>query len=373
MSTGQCDVLIFVEDPGAANFLAPLPAALTKLGVSSTLLAMGLSVHHLRARSAEFVDLTSSNQEAAQLIARYAPSVIVAGTAENKQTLAFDLFRQARTARIPTVGVVDMVVNADCRFRGEGESAFANAPEYIMVPDDDTRRAFASLGFAPDRLVVTGYPQFDFVREKLQEAPEQSDVSTSEYPAEIVFVAEPESKLNPALSTRNANYGFKGRGQSDFRTHIILEELIAALQKTQLPARLIVRLHPKNSLEQFTDYRTDVAEFSHGGDPLAAFQAADLVVGITSMALQEAAWLGKRTLAVLPESTDKEKLAAISSGLTPAVFSPGELRDALEKFKCNDWPQPQPEKFFKSGAAGTMASFIDRLRRMKPKELSPCS
>ncbi len=373
MSASQCDVLIFVEDPGAANFLAPVPAELTNLGVSSTLLATGLSVNHLRARNTEFVDLTSSSESAADLISRYAPSAIVAGTAENKQTLAFALFREARAAQIPTVGVVDMVVNADCRFRGEGDDAFANAPAYIMVPDDDTRQAFESLGFAPDKLVVTGYPQFDFVRQKLQEPPESTEVSTSEYPAEIVFVAEPESKLNPALSKRNANYKFAGRGQSDFRTHIILEELIAALKATQIPARLVVRLHPKNSLEQFADYHTDVAEFSHGGDPLAAFQSADLVVGITSMALQEAAWLGKRTLAVLPESTDKEKLAAISSGLTPAVFSPGELHDALEKFKCNDWPQPQPEKFFKSGAAGTMASFIDKLRRMKPKELSPCS
>lgn len=365
----SCDVLVFVEDPGAVNFLAPVPAELHTLNVTSTVVATGLSVSHLRARNMEFVDLSTANQKAQALIEQYKPSVIVAGTAENTRTLAFDLFHVGRASHIPSVGVVDMVVNANRRFRGEGDSPFANAPDYIMVPDDDTRQAFEALGFATSKLVVTGYPQFDFVLQRRQSSASESRCPSpsAEHPANIVFVAEPESKLNPAMSTRNAKYGFTGRGQSDFRTHIILEELIAALQETQLPARLIVRLHPKNTLEQFKDYHTDVDDFSHGGDLLKAFQTADLVVGITSMALQEAAWLGKRTLAVLPETADKNKLAAISVGLTPAVFSRDELRIALEKFKRGDWPQPQPEAFFKPGGAQSIASFIDHLRKMKPK------
>lgn len=251
-----------------------------------------------------------------------------------------------------------MIVNADCRFRGEGDQPFAHAPDYIMVPDDETHLAFTSLGFPSDKLAVTGYPQFDFIR---QQASPAMPLPGSRRPTTIVFVAEPESKLNPALSTRNSNYGFHGRGISNFRTHIVLEELLAALRETEIPCRKVVRLHPKNTLEEFENYRDEIDEFSQGGDPLSSFRKADLVVGITSMALQEAAWLGKRTLSVLPEISDRQRLAAISVGLIPAVFSYPELVESLLKFKQNDWPQLHPETYFKLGACKTMASFIDRL------------
>lgn len=366
--TAHVDVLIFVEDPGAANFLAPLSDELAKVGATSVLCATGLSVNHLQSRQCKFVELSAENAQ--HLIDRYQPKVIIGGTAENARTLALSLFQEGKARLIPTVGVVDMVVNADRRFRGEGDQPFSFAPDYIMVPDEDTRQAFQSLDFAADKLVVTGYPQFDFAREKARSLPINGSAARRK---KIVFIAEPESKLNPALSTRNANYKLQGRGGSDFRTHIVLEEVLDAIKAARLDAHFVVRLHPKNSREQFTQYESEVAEFSQGGDPLAVFGDADLVAGITSMALQEAAWFGRRTLAVLPEEADTKKLASIANGLTPYVMSSAGLVRKLQDLQQDSWNEPDPEKFFKTGAASTMASFITRLMRMQPKELSPCS
>ena len=44
------DVLIFVEDPGAVNYVAQLPAALSESGLRVRLLADGFAKDHLRER-----------------------------------------------------------------------------------------------------------------------------------------------------------------------------------------------------------------------------------------------------------------------------------------------------------------------------------
>ena len=54
MDHASTDVLMFVEDPGAANYVAPLPAALAESGWHSTLLSAESAREYLYARGVSY-------------------------------------------------------------------------------------------------------------------------------------------------------------------------------------------------------------------------------------------------------------------------------------------------------------------------------
>ena len=167
--------------------------------------------------------------------------------------------------------------------------------------------------------------------------------------------------MNPALSLRNTNYRLSGREGSDFRTHIVLEEVLDALERTHLNSHFVVRLHPKNTLAEFRDYRDEVDQFSADGDPLELLWTADLVIGMTSMLVQESVWLGKRTIAVLPEELDRTRLSVLSNGEVRVVERKEHLIEVMQEFKEDIWPT----KLFETGgtirATAQMVAVIQRL------------
>ena len=159
------DVLIFAEDPGAVNFLAPLSKELSLHQLSSVVLASGLAIAQLERRKIAF-DKVDTDADCSSIITCFRPKVIIAGTAENPKTIALSLFMEGKRQLIPTIGVVDMVVNAAGRFRGEGIQPLACAPDYIMVPDYETKNAFELINFPADNIFIIGYPQLDFIQSK---------------------------------------------------------------------------------------------------------------------------------------------------------------------------------------------------------------
>lgn len=352
-------VLAYVEDPGAANFLAALPEALRVRKTDCILLASGLAVHHLANRNLDFTDISSSTLTAEHIVSRYDPSAIVCGTSENPETPAFSFFEVGKRRKIPTIGVVDMMVNSHKRFSGLSNEPLLHAPETIFVPDHPTMLAFESLGFPAGNIEIIGYPQFDFARDRVSSFRSKPKVPVGEtYVPTIIFVAEPVSKLNESISFRNADYTLQGRGSTNFRTNIILEELIDAIERINLKVNLVVRLHPKNSIEEFDNYKNEIDGLSEGGDPLEVIYNCDFVIGMTSMLLQEAAWIGKPTLAILANTAEGERLAAIASGLTPSASTREELDTALTKFRDGEWPTPDPTQYFSSCASKKMADLV---------------
>lgn len=360
-----CQVLLFVEDPGAANILAPLAVELRRRNATTQMLSAGLASEILKCRSVDFIDLNQfPSNSVEQIFSKFSPAVFVAGTAENAETIALPLFKEGQRLNIPTVGVVDMLVNAERRFRGTGAEALAYAPDYIVVPDEVVSSAYLRLGFPPENLMVVGYPHFDVVQQKASQYEGARGITGTSIPR-IVFVAEPRSRLNPTLSRPNSNYTLHGSASSDFRTLIVMEEVIAGILEAEVNAHLIVRLHPKSEMSDFESYRNRVSEFSSGGDPLEVLLNADLVIGMTSMLLQEAAWMGVPTLAVLPEKSQVEMLAGIANGLIPSVSERTELVRLLKMFKAGNFVPQNPANFFKKGATSRLADFIYELSRQR--------
>lgn len=342
------DVLIFVEDPGAANYIAELPSVLAQRGLRARLLAAGSAADYLRQRgiSAEAVPFSATAEE---VLASAAPRLLMVGTSENPDTLGLALVAEARLAGIESVGVVDALANAEYRFQGRTDDPLAYAPNWLLLPDRRTREAYVALGYPAERAVVCGHPHYDYVREtaarlaregrsrlrarELPEAPADRKV--------VVFVAEVSTGLNPRQFQRSAEYTLAGRGTSTGRTEIVLEEFLDAVQLVKPRPYLVLRLHPKNTPDEFTTYLNEFDLVSSGGSPLELIYVADLVVGMTSMVLLEAALLGRPTLSIIPRAVERAWLPSIHMGLTACATTRSQLRSTIVDLLQTNPQKPQ--------------------------------
>ncbi len=312
--------VIFVEDPGAANYALPLVTPLgAALWVAPALLP------YLDARSIE----------PARIIEGPVPplppetALLLVGTSENPETAAHDLVHQARARGIPSVGMIDFPANAAARFRGTGRNPLAHAPDWLMVTDDGTARHYEALGFPAERIGRVGHPHFDTVlalREKLEaegvpavrrrllpEVPEGQKL--------IVFLSEISGGLDPEQYRKSADYTLEGRGGRDDRTGVVVEEFLDATANLSPRPYRLLRLHPKNTRDEFGPLLAEFDSVSAAGTPLEMVFACDLVCGMTTMLLYEAALLGRPTLAILPRMTEGAWLPTIASGVTPAAVT----------------------------------------------------
>lgn len=359
--TPVSDVLIYIEDPGAANFLARLASPLKESGISSQVIANGLAIKYCQDRnighcSGSPLSFLSNNC-----------AFCLVGTSENNDSPGFQLIEDAKARGIVTVGVIDMQVNADKRFCGKSNDPLKYAPDWLFVPDEMTRDAFIKINYKPERILITGNPHLEYLQDlgkkyahaDLQALRARIFPNFKENQFVIGFVAEPKSIVNPSVSYRSESYEFKGRQDSDFRTLIILEEMLDALKegmpdafnkeasdalKREMPDALkrempdaslkpyvVVRLHPKNTLDEFAIIESEVDHFSAGGDPLEVVMACDLVVGMTSMLLQEALVLGKPVISVLPRIEEFEWLTPITKNKDRVVYSQDQLQQVLKR------------------------------------------
>jgi hypothetical protein len=341
------DVLMFVEDPGAANWAAAIAPALGMAGYDFKLVADGFAVPYLANLSVTAMRPPTGApvEAAATLLDLTAPRSIAVGTSENFDTLGLTLIAEARRRGVPSLAFVDQAANAAHRFRGRTSNPMAYAPDALLLPNESARTAFEQLGFPGERMTVTGHPHFDRLREIGRRLEAEGRVSVRarlfpKIPADqplIIFLAEVGYVVNPEGPDWERSFTLKGRGPNflrggaTYRTAIVLEELLDALHEAEPRAVVVVRPHPKNAPDEFAAYRDELAGVSEGSDPLEAVFAADLVVGMTTALLEEAWGIGCRTLAILPRAEERAWLQAVADGKINSVVQRVELIEAAPR------------------------------------------
>lgn len=328
------DVLLYAEDPGAANYLAALPRALAERGLHVLTLAAGKAHEMLSATVSDLEAYPSG--PASEVIRQARPRVVVVGTAEDPATPGLALVAAARAEGIPTVGAVDGPPNAAHRFRGGSGVPLAYAPDRIVVPDEATRAAFLELGCVPGRVFVCGHPHFDTVieaRARLDRVGRPTLRAAEWGDAEgrivVVFAAEVSSGLDPAQYRKDLEYSLSGRGTSHERTKIVLEEFLDAAAGARPRPYLVLRLHPKNEPGELDAYRAAFDRVNAGPDLHELLYCADALVGMTSIVIAEAAILGTPTLSIVPRRSERAWSPTVALGITPCVSTRDEVRTAV--------------------------------------------
>jgi hypothetical protein len=179
----------------------------------------------------------------------------------------------------------------------------------------------------------------------------------------IVFAAETSTGLNQQQFQRSAEYTLQGRGRSTSRTEIVLEEFLDAVRLLKPQPYLVLRLHPKNLLEEFTPYLSEFDQINQGGSPLNLVYAADLVVGMTTLLLLEAAMLGRPTLSIIPRLVEMQWLPCTRMGITRCVMQRSQIRASLQLFSQNGsqvW-RPDYSDIFVFGSLDRSVAFINQI------------
>lgn len=326
------NILIHVEDPGALNLLEGIPESIKKLGVKTTLLAEGVAKKKL----GNHPDLLiRDGLSAKEIIKRCSPSLIIVGTSENSNSFSFEIILEARSLKIHTIGLIDMWCNAKNRFRGDSSDSLFYSPNELFVPDKKTLQTFIEIGFDPKNLTLVGNPIFEKAlgwKKKLvnEKSPLQKN------PLRITFISEGWDKLDTNASKKNPHYLMHGRNDSNFRTIIVMQELIDSLKLLDISYLTTLRVHPNSNLQDFLPIANEFDQISFKEHPYEVCMNSHVVVGMTSMLLLEACLLGKPTIAVLPDINEKNWMPNTEYGPTITVSSRDELNTYWIKKKYLD-------------------------------------
>lgn len=328
----QKRILIFVEDPGAANFIVTLPESLRRHGMRPLLFADGTAVSYLQ-RFGLKAEVRKCDVTAVEMLKAHQVDGVVCGTGENPRTYAFDLITAARELGIPSIGLVDGSGNHEFRFRGNGSNPLTYLPDYIATPDEEAANQYFLLGASRSRVEVTGHPYLDHVREEGSSlAGRDRDVLRARIWPDaargrkaIVFLAELSTGIRHSDYQKSPDYLLHGTSGATGRTEIVLDEFFLAVASLSARPYLVLRLHPKCGPRDFAGHQPNFDFVSREGRVLEHLVAADLVVGLTSMSLQECAILGKPGLAIIPRVLEKDWLPTIGAGLTECACTRQEL------------------------------------------------
>ena len=335
------DVLVAVEDPGAANALAPVVAALRREDRMDV-----CWICHPYAQPA-FVSfgLPMGDGESitpAVIERRFAtrpPRLVLIGTAENVQSIDRVCLLQARRLGIPSLCLLDYWSQYTERFSGAtaGER-LAYLPDRICVMDQAANDALVAVGIPAHRLIVTGHP---YLETYVQRLPPFPPAARARYLQGLGLA--PDRRIVTFVSetfgwSYDPSYQFPPRSTSRERTVIILEHVLAVLsdlvRERGLRIAVVNKLHPKNTLEEFEwlDRRLwpfPVRSLTATDNP-SLLRASSLVIGMTSMLLVEAACVGVPSLSVVPRAAE-EQLGPGGAQICDVARNPEELRETVAR------------------------------------------
>ena len=363
-------IAVHLEDPGAANFALPVLNAVQADGFEFDLFAEGACLGQVRQAGLIFAGVGANMPDLGS------PAALVVGTSENPTSTAHRLVATARKAGILTIGLIDCRPNADRRFRGVAQDPLTHAPDWLLVPDEATRDAYQELGFASDRIAVVGHPHYDAVASATTdlEAVGRRAMRRRHFPSApddhlvVVFLAERSDGLDPADFHRSDDYSLTGWRDDDRRTHVVLQEVLDAFRRLDDPLHTVLRLHPKNAAAEFAAYGDRIGQMSRAEPALEMVYGADLVVGMSTMLLAEAALVGTPAVSVLPRAGERRWLPPVVGAQLPCVWERDLIAPALRQALAQGHPVVHQEP----GAALRAASAIREITADAADEAGAC-
>jgi hypothetical protein len=186
-----------------------------------------------------------------------------------------------------------------------------------------------------DCLIVSGHPHYESLKSRMQnfsqyDRDHRRSALVGNINAKktiIMFACETLSGFDMSTQHVQDNWTIKGSGKSSLKLLVVLETLLDVLRSdfVRSNVHLVLRLHPKNRLEEFRDYVDEIDQVSYGSDPLELAYFSDIVCGIETSVLTEAALMGVHTISIQPDDIVKE---AIPDFVVSEIMMP-RTREAL--------------------------------------------
>lgn len=323
-------VLAVCGDAGGAAAVAPVAVLLQaerRLAVRVLAYRWALAAFAGRGLAAEELTGAPLVVDAEARLRADMPALVLTGTSVGRVEPEKAFIAAARRVGVPSLAVLDAWSNYRARF-GDATGALAYLPDRIALMDDRARAEMLADGFPAGSLVITGGPQFDSLTEaRTTFGPEQraalrSQVGAAPEERMVLFVSQPLS----------ATYG-EGLGYTERSVlALVLDALDTLAERHHCELTLAVHPHPREDPADFawiTSRRVRIT-LARGASGRAWALASDLVVGMSSILLLEACYLGCVTVSLQPGLLRPDTLPTNSGGLSLAVYDATSVLAVLE-------------------------------------------
>lgn len=312
-------------DAGGAAALAPV---LILLRADSTLsvevLAYGPGRSVLYRAAIEFEDLENllNDSNPKQLWMDFHPDALLYATSVNACEWEKVFVRLAQHDGIPSLSVLDFWSAYDRRF-GSAEAPLSALPDLVAVMDQAAYEGMQKAGCPESRLLITGQPAFDCLANlRRQFTPEKRQVQrrllglNNREPL-IAFFSQPFRMLMQGEDGAFARLGFDEWEVLD----LLIDALEQVAERENVKICLAVKPHPRDTSPAPLRSTSRVHCMQQPPiDSQTLMLTADLVVGMNSVALVEACYLGRMTLSLQPGLLLEDSLPTNGLSLSNGVY-----------------------------------------------------
>jgi hypothetical protein len=325
-------VVICATDAGGLSNLLPVSIALSKKGWNVSLIARKRHSIYL-----EDVDITGLNLRLLDESAdgnciwddwsENVPDVFLGG-----RTCVHSLERELSNIwrdKIPTFGLVDEYYNYHNLF-ADRDGSLAFLPKWVFLPDDLARTEAIKDGLPAISCVAAGLPSLLELEKKkfhyTNTLPERPPAIVGTHRRIVTFLSETfilDYGSKPGESGRMGSF-------AGYTEETVLDSLLGIFSKAEHPTLLINKIHPAGEMRDFQqpvqgNVQLKVVK-NCNLSPLMFH--SDLVVGMRSIALLEAALLGCPTISFQPGLIGEQRCTAVRLGLVSSAL------DEREFFQC---------------------------------------
>ncbi len=335
-------VLSICGDAGGAAAVAPVIELLRREAMATVrAVAYRQARGQWKSRGLDFEEIEENVDLPAvqKMLSENDTTVLLAGSSVNPANLERLFIRAACDLRVPSVAVLDFWANYRRRFSDQ-QGSMAYLPDRIAVMDERARDEMVDEGFEPDRLVITGQPALDGLRDYRRHFTEERRLKVREALGVkqgellVLFASQPLSEMYGADTT---TAGHPGYTEQPIAT-ALLSALEAVARDSAKPLVLAIRPHPRESAENWRSFsgngvRTLVAT---EGESRELALAADLVTGMTTVLLVDAAYLGCPTVSIQLGTRVPDPLPTNRLGLSEAAYQDSDLLPMLSSLLLNE-------------------------------------
>ena len=300
-------VVTVCGDPGGAGALAPVLEALIAEGrVSLRNFAYRQATDILSVRNMPFAAIPTGADEKwiTSQLAECGARLLLTATSYRTEEHEKAFIAAARGLGLRSIAVLDFWANYGVRF-ADGSGELRYLPDLITAMDQASRDGLIADGVPPDRIVVVGHPGFDAIARQraafsaARRAALRTSLGTPDGGLQVLFASQPLRELYGADESSTTFRGFHEHSVLD----AVIESLEASAKLTGRAIQLVVRPHPREEAEPYQTRHSALIGIvvSKDGDARECAMGSDLVIGMTTMLLVEACYLGVPTVSLQPD------------------------------------------------------------------------
>ena len=372
-------ILVFSRDPGGTNAIMPLIEPLRAFGNEVSVYGKDAALSIYRKQNIECSDIcatipSGTQEETDEFVRKTRPDLIVTGTSSEDFTERH-LWRAAERAEITSFAVLDQWTNYRMRLISEGGDPTKQCatselivPSFFFIMDEFARKEMCALGIDHEKLVVSGQPFFDYIRKtgdrfrkgEIQQL--RRELTGTQGGLVFVFASQPTASVNRQNGIAEDYWGYTEK--------TVLKSVVRCLSKLTeemaVKVTLVLRLHPKDESNVYQDALAASSNsikvvIDRETDSSLLLKAADLIIGMFSMLLLEAAILERRFISVQIGLKRENPLIFARMGLVRSIVTEEELEETLRGF-LNGKKTQRTNLKFEFGATERVVKYLEEYR-----------